>query len=91
MPRRRRCCQVTELGEDTSGTAWLGLVPLESVGSFEGIRIGFDAEGLRGMELKDGFGQTTRLEFTAVRRNPDLDGTLFRFTPPAGVDVIRGQ
>ena len=40
------------------------------------------------MELVDNFGQTTRLQFSAVVKNPTLDGALFEFTPPPGVDVI---
>ena len=83
--------EVTELEVAADGTAWLALAPKEPGGSFEAIRIGLGEEGLRGMELKDGFGQTTRLEFSAIERNPELDAALFEFTPPAGVDVIRGQ
>jgi outer membrane lipoprotein carrier protein len=40
------------------------------------------------MELHDNFGQTTRLRFTNLERNPALGASLFRFTPPKGVDVI---
>jgi outer membrane lipoprotein carrier protein len=40
------------------------------------------------MELQDKLGQQTVIEFTAVRRNPTLDQSLFRFTPPPGADVI---
>ena len=54
--------------------------------------VGFSRTGeLQAMELKDSFGQTTRLEFSAIERNPALDPALFRFTPPAGVDVIQAH
>ena len=40
------------------------------------------------MELVDAFGQTTRLQFEAFERNVALPADLFRFTPPAGADVV---
>lgn len=83
--------RVTELPPREDGTAWLALAPRDPGSSFEGIRVGLGAQGLEAMELEDGFGQTTRIEFSDIRRNPDLDADLFRFTPPEGVDVIRGQ
>jgi len=83
--------RVTELPPEEDGSTWLALEPREAGSSFEGIRVGFDASGLKAMELKDGFGQTTRLEFSEIQRNPQLASDLFRFTPPEGVDVIQGQ
>lgn len=70
------------------GYAWAGLKPLGEQVSFTEIRIGFDGDTLRVMELKDAFGQLTRLRFAQVERNPDLDPALFRFTPPKGADVF---
>jgi outer membrane lipoprotein carrier protein len=40
------------------------------------------------MELVDHFGQTTKLRFSNVERNPALDASRFRFTPPPGTDVL---
>ena len=40
------------------------------------------------MKLTDAFGQTTELMFSDVRRNPTLAADVFRFTPPAGADVV---
>ena len=40
------------------------------------------------MELYDSFGQTTKIRFTNVERNPTLPDASFRFTPPAGVDIV---
>jgi len=39
--------------------------------------------------ITDPLGTTTRLLLANERRNVPLDPGLFRFTPPAGVDVIR--
>jgi outer membrane lipoprotein-sorting protein len=40
------------------------------------------------MTLLDRLGQTTEIEFERVERNPRLDPSTFRFTPPPGVDVV---
>jgi outer membrane lipoprotein carrier protein len=70
------------------GYAWAGLTPLGEQASFTEIRLGFEGETLRVMELQDAFGQLTRLSFAQVQRNPELDATLFQFTPPPGADVF---
>ena len=55
---------------------------------FRSVRLGFGFSGLEVMELADSFGQRTVLRINALERNPALDATLFRFTPPKGADVI---
>ncbi|MFN2301304.1 MAG: outer membrane lipoprotein chaperone LolA [Gammaproteobacteria bacterium] len=75
--------------DDASGLAWVGLVPHQSDTEFEAVRIGFRGDELAVMELVDGFGQTTRIEFTRVARNVEIDDGVFRFVPPPGADVIR--
>lgn len=70
------------------GFSWAGLTPLAEQTSFTEIRLGFEGETLRVMELTDAFGQLTRLDFTEVVRNPELAPELFEFTPPPGADVF---
>ena len=70
------------------GLEWLEARPKEAEAGFERIRMGFGAAGLEAMELTDNFGQTTRLRFLNVQRNPKLDGGEFRFEPPKGADVL---
>ena len=70
------------------GYDWVGLKPLGEQVSFTEIRLGFDGETLRVMELTDAFGQLTRLRFAKVERNPILAPTLFQFTPPEGADIF---
>lgn len=75
------------------GLEWVELRPAGDGGEadFERILVGFDGPRLARMELVDAFGQTVRLRFEAVERNPRLDPSLFRFEPPSGVDVVRGD
>jgi len=70
------------------GLEWLEAKPKEREAGFERVRMGFDAEGIRAMELVDHFGQTTLLRFMNLRRNPKVDKSEFRFEPPKGSDVL---
>jgi len=70
------------------GVEWLEALPRDKESNFERIRMGFGSSGLRVMELVDSFGQTTILRFNSLERNPRLSPSLFRFSPPKGVDVI---
>ncbi len=70
------------------GLEWLEAKPREKEAGFERIRLGLSAEGVEAMELVDHFGQTTRLRFLNVIRNPRIDAGTFRFTPPKGADVL---
>ncbi len=81
---------VRELGL-RGGLEWVELLPQGGDGAadFERIRVGFAGPRLARMELVDAYGQTVRLRFEAVERNPALAPSLFRFTPPPGVDVVR--
>jgi chaperone LolA len=70
------------------GLEWIAARPRAKDTPFERIEIGF-RDGLPGaMLLVDSFGQTTRLAFAKVERNPKLDADTFRFTPPKGADVL---
>jgi outer membrane lipoprotein carrier protein len=70
------------------GLEWLEAKPREPDAGFDRIRMGFSATGLEAMELTDNFGQTTRLRFTNLQRNPKLDPAEFRFEPPKGADIL---
>lgn len=67
---------------------WIQLSPKKEDLSFQVVRLAFDSNGPRVMELVDKMGQTTRLEFNQVERNPALVEQSFQFTPPKGVDVV---
>jgi outer membrane lipoprotein carrier protein len=70
------------------GLEWLEARPRDRDAGFERIRMGFSATGLEAMELVDNFGQTTRLRFSNLQRNPKVDAAEFRFEPPKGVDIL---
>jgi outer membrane lipoprotein carrier protein len=70
------------------GLEWLEAKPKDAEAGFDRIRMGFDTAGVRGMELVDNFGQTTKLQFHNLQRNPKVDPAEFRFEPPKGADVL---
>jgi outer membrane lipoprotein carrier protein len=75
-------------GGTAQGLAWSRLLPRRPDGDFRELRLGFADGQLRRMTLLDRLGQTTEIEFARIERNPRLDDSLFRFTPPPGVDVV---
>ncbi|CAG1007871.1 Outer-membrane lipoprotein carrier protein [Burkholderiales bacterium] len=75
-------------GGRADGLAWVDAVPKSAESTFTKVRIGFRDNLPRAMELVDAFGQTSRLRFDGFERNVPLPADLFRFTPPAGADVV---
>jgi outer membrane lipoprotein carrier protein len=73
------------------GLEWLDAKPRQQEAGFERVRMGFDATGIRAMQLVDNFGQTTTLTFSDLVRNPKVDAADFRFQPPKGADVLGEQ
>lgn len=78
-----------ELGEQ-DGLEWVEATPKNTDSGFTRIKLGFAGAELRALETQDHFGQTTRLNFLRIERNPALPSDLFKFIPPAGVDVLAG-
>ena len=76
-----------EAGE-REGLEWLEAIPKSADSGFEKLLLGFFGNDLKSMELFDNFGQVTTLFFSNLDRNPQLSPELFRFTAPAGVDVL---
>lgn len=81
---------LTEDGS-ASGIDWILALPTSQDAPFSRVRIGFTAGLPVAMELRDSFGQDTRLTFTQLVRNPVIDPARFRFTPPPGTDVLDAQ
>jgi len=73
------------------GVDWMQATPRAQDSSFERIRIGFRGGLPVAMELVDSFGQTTRLSFSALERNPPIASARFRFDAPQGADVLEDR
>lgn len=70
------------------GLLLVDALPVNKEGAFERVRIAFEGGLPRRMEIRDNFGQTTILLFTRFETVVRLDAGLFRFQPPAGIDII---
>ncbi|MFT3857872.1 MAG: outer membrane lipoprotein chaperone LolA [Aquabacterium sp.] len=75
----------------TSSLEWVEALPRHKDGQFQSVRVGFQkADGrLAALEILDSFGQRSRLDFTQVESGAKIAPDRFRFTPPAGADVLR--
>lgn len=80
--------QVRELSPTEGGMLWVELTPKQKESGFETLRLGFQGKELLRMELKDAFGQLTRLSFSSHEHDVALPADTFRFVPPKGVDVV---
>lgn len=70
------------------GVEWVDAKPKAADTGFERVRLGLKDNVPRVMELKDTFGNVTRLEFGAFERNVTVDAGQFKFVPPKGADVV---
>jgi outer membrane lipoprotein carrier protein len=75
-------------GGQADGLDWVELAPKLEETDFRRIRLGFRGSELARMDFVDRLGQTTRIDFLAVERNPQLPADSFTFVPPPGVDVV---
>ena len=64
-------------------------LPKQADGTLQSLRIHFKGKALSSVEIVDGFGQKSLLSFGAIAANTPIAPERFRFTPPAGVDVIQ--
>lgn len=69
---------------------WVRLEPQAADAQVERVDLRFEGDLLAAMEIHDSFGQRTALVFSGQERNPELNESLFEFTPPEGVDVLGG-
>ncbi|HEU5296037.1 MAG TPA: outer membrane lipoprotein chaperone LolA [Burkholderiaceae bacterium] len=71
------------------GLEWVQATPRVKEGSIQSLRVGFKGGALAALEIVDGFGQRSRLSFSALEQNIKLPDSTFQFTPPKGADVIQ--
>jgi len=70
------------------GLEWAEAKPKAKDGAFQSVRVGFKGKDLAALEIIDSFGQKSLLRFVAFAANAAVAPETFRFTPPAGADVI---
>ena len=70
------------------GLDWAEAKPKAKDGAFQSVRVGFQGSTLAALEIVDSFGQRSLLRFSAFAANVAIPAEMFRFTVPAGADVI---
>lgn len=64
------------------------LSALDNSGNYQNMKIGFKQNLLHEFQFLDPLGQSNVFMFEKVQLNPTISKKMFKFTPPAGVDVI---
>jgi outer membrane lipoprotein carrier protein len=70
------------------GLDWVRATPQAKDGAFQWMRVGFRGAELAVIEVQDGFGQRSRLEFARFEANAAVPADRFRFVVPAGADLV---
>jgi outer membrane lipoprotein carrier protein len=70
------------------GLEWAQARPRAKDSAFETLKVGFRGRTLAAVEIVDGFGQRSLLQFSQWSANPALKPEAFRFVVPKGADVI---
>lgn len=79
---------VQEMEAEGSNLEWFRLTPHKKDSDFTSMDLGVDNNGIAEMILNDKFGQMTYIKFQGMRTNININPAEFKFTPPAGADVI---
>jgi outer membrane lipoprotein carrier protein len=64
------------------------LKPKSDDSNVTALLLDFTDEVISGIRAEDSFGNITTFTFSNLVRNRELDTALFRFEPPAGVDIV---
>ena len=70
------------------GLAWVEATPKTPDTGFERVRLGLQGRTLAAMELNDQLGGRTTLRFSDLKPNAAVSPDTFKFTAPAGADVL---
>lgn len=70
------------------GVDWVQAVPKQAESTIQSLKLGFRGKELAAMEIVDGFGQRSRLDFSTVQANVAIAPERFQFKLPAGADLI---
>ena len=70
------------------GLDWVTLTPRNADTDFRTIRLGLSGGVIRRMAFEDHFDQRSLVEFSQIRVNEAIQGSVFRLELPAGVEVI---
>lgn len=82
---------ISKMNKSGNAGVWFRLKPRAKSDLFQWIELHFVNNQLVGMQMTDSLGQLSAFTFTNIKINPPMAPTLFKFTAPKGVDVIKTQ
>ncbi|MDY0746124.1 outer membrane lipoprotein chaperone LolA [Paucibacter sp. R3-3] len=71
-----------------NGVDWVQATPKQADGGLQSLKIGFRGKELDAIDVVDGFGQRSLLQFSSVNTNVPMPADKFRFVLPSGADLI---
>jgi len=74
---------------DKDGLQWVQATPKQKEGQVAQMKVGFRGEQLATLEILDGFGQRSVMQFSSMQVNAGVAADAFRFQPPQGADVVK--
>jgi outer membrane lipoprotein carrier protein len=74
---------------DADGLSWAQATPRQRDGQIRRVSVGFAQGQLAVLDMEDSFGQRSTVRFEGFKANVVLPPDAFKFTPPAGADVLR--
>ncbi|MCO6413294.1 MAG: outer membrane lipoprotein chaperone LolA [Thiogranum sp.] len=74
--------------DEKNGSTLYRLDPKQADSAVEQVQIAFDGKQLSSIDVRDGFGNQTRIRFSGVKRNQPIDPERFRLKLPPGTDII---
>jgi outer membrane lipoprotein carrier protein len=77
----------SRIGE-RDGLDWYRLDPKQKDAAVEQVQIGFDDGQVAVIDVRDGFGNQTRIRFSDIESNKTLGADRFRVELPPGTDII---
>jgi outer membrane lipoprotein carrier protein len=72
----------------SAGLDWVLATPKAKDNAFKSVRVGFRGTTLAAVEIVDAFDQRSLLQFSQFEAGTSFAADAFRFTPPAGADVV---
>ena len=74
---------------DSNGLQWVQATPRTKEGQLHNVKIGFRGNDLAALDIVDGFGQRSQINFSKMELNADIPASTFQFKPPVNADLVK--
>ena len=74
---------------DANGLQWVQATPRTKEGQLHSVKIGFRGNELAALDIVDGFGQRSQINFGNMELNANIPASAFQFKPPVNADLVK--